>query len=209
VTNPFDPSTEYTGETFKNLTLAAVAVEEKEFTGCRFVLCTCQETIFRRCRFVDCKFRICDLRMLDLTDSSFRDVRFEESQVIAVDWTRAAWGKAGLLNKIAFTRSTLNYSTFVGLTLPDLALIDCVARDVDFSEADLSGAKFAKTDLERSRFWNTNLTGTDFTGAFNYTIDPANNTIKQARFSLPEAMALLYNLEIDLDDPDLPGDEIA
>jgi fluoroquinolone resistance protein len=201
MTTPFDSSDEFTGETFKNLTLAAVTIEEKEFTGCRFVGCTFQEAAFRRCRFIDCEFRACDLRMLDVTDSSFRDVRFEESQVIAVDWTRAAWGKAGLLNKIGFMRSTLNYSTFVGLALPELAMIDCVARDVDFSEADLTGAKLNKTDLEHSRFWNTNLTGTDFTDAFNYSIDPANNTIKQARFSLPEAMSLLYNLEIDLDDP--------
>ncbi|MBN1120829.1 MAG: pentapeptide repeat-containing protein [Anaerolineae bacterium] len=205
MTNLFDSSDEFTGETFKNLALDAITVEEKEFVGCRFVGCTFQETIFRRCRFVDCEFRACDLRMINVADSSFRDVRFEESQVIAIDWTRAAWGKAGLLNKIGFVRCVLNYSTFVGLSLPELTLIESVARDVDFSETDLSGAKFAKTDLERSRFWNTNLTGADFSGAFNYSIDPANNTIKQARFSLPEAMALLYNLDIDLDDSSEPA----
>jgi fluoroquinolone resistance protein len=198
----FDPTTEFAGESFRNLILPAdTVIEEKEFTGCRFVRCDLQEVIFRRCRFIDCAFVVCDLRMLDVADSSFRDVRFEESQVIAVDWTRAAWGKAGLLNKIGFTRSVLNYSTFVGLTLHDLEMIDCVARNVDFSEADLSGAKFGKTDLEHSRFWNTNLTGADFSGAFSYSIDPSNNTIKQARFSLPEAMALLYSLEIELHDP--------
>ena len=200
MTHPFY-SSEYTGKTFKKLTLSHADIRSIEFTECRFIGCEFQEAIFRGCRFVDCEFRTCDLRMLDVTDSSFRDVRFEESQAIAIDWTGAAWGKAGLLNKIGFTRSVLNYSTFVGLSLPELNLIDCLARDVDFSEADISGAKLNKTDLERSRFWNTNLTGADLTGAFNYTIDPTNNTLKQARFSLPEAMSLLYNLDIELDDP--------
>jgi uncharacterized protein YjbI with pentapeptide repeats len=198
--HPFDSSTEHTGESFKNLALSAVTIEQKEFADCRFTRCEFHESIFRRCRFLNCVFHACDLRMIDVADSSFRDVHFEESQVIAVDWTRAAWGRAGLLNKIGFARCVLNYSTFVGLVLPELEMIDCVARDVDFSEADLSKAKLNKTDFERSRFWNTNLTEADFSGAFNYTIDAANNTIKQARFSLPEAMALLHSLDIVLED---------
>ena len=46
----------------------------------------------------------------------------------------------------------------------------------------------------------------DFLGrlpeANNYDIDPGSNIIEKTRFSLPEAMALLYSMDIILDDPD-------
>jgi hypothetical protein len=42
------------------------------------------------------------------------------------------------------------------------------------------------------------LTQADFTGARDYTIAPNLNQLKQTKFSLPEAMALLYGLDIIL-----------
>jgi uncharacterized protein YjbI with pentapeptide repeats len=75
-----------------------------------------------------------------------------------------------------------------------------VALDVDFREADLSQADFAGTDLSDSMFVNTDLTEADLSRARNYHIDPSQNVLRQARFSLPEAMSLLYSLDIVLAD---------
>jgi fluoroquinolone resistance protein len=69
---------------------------------------------------------------------------------------------------------------------------------VDFAEADLTLANCTFTDFTNSRFQHTNLTQADFTGATNYTIAPNLNTLKKTKFSLPEAMALLYGLDIVL-----------
>ena len=51
-----------------------------------------------------------------------------------------------------------------------------------------------------SMFARTRLVAANLTGAQNYRIDILNNDIKRARFSLPEAVALLDSLDIELQD---------
>ncbi len=48
--------------------------------------------------------------------------------------------------------------------------------------------------------------GADFRGARNYAIAADLNTLKQAKFSLPEAVALLHGLDIILEDQCRPQD---
>lgn len=45
-----------------------------------------------------------------------------------------------------------------------------------------------------------NLTKADLRQAKNYSIRPDSNKIKKAKFSLPEAMLLLYGLDIELEE---------
>ena len=99
-----------------------------------------------------------------------------------------------------FIKSVISHSTFIGLNLADIRVVDCIAIDVDFREADLSRADFTGTDLTSSLFNDTNLTAADLSQARNYDIDPVQNIIKSARFSLPEAMSLLYSMDIELID---------
>jgi uncharacterized protein YjbI with pentapeptide repeats len=194
-----DTLTEYTGQTFKRLKHADEDIAGKEFYDCTFVECALSSAVLRKCRFVNCTFRACDLSLVKVTGSSFRETVFENSKVIGVNWTEAAWGpKKGFMNSIHFIDCVLNHSTFIGLSLPKIKISRCVAKDVDFSEADLSHADFTGTDLTDTRFAHTNLTEADFTGAKHYSINAALNTLKKTKFSLPEAMALLYGLDIIL-----------
>lgn len=189
-----DAQTDYTGQTFKRLKHADEELAGKEFYDCTFVECSLSGIVWRKCRLVNCTFRACDLSLVQVAGSSFRETTFESSKMVGVNWTEAVWGpKKGFLNSIHFIDCVLNHSTFIGLSLPKIKISRCVARDVDFSEADFTG-----TDLTDSRFAHTNLTGADFTGATHYTINAALNTLKKTKFSLPEAMALLYGLDIIL-----------
>ncbi len=198
---------EYSSETFRGQEFGDIELTKLEFYDCTFLKCRFTETILNQCRLYECTFRECDINQIRVTDSSFREVRFERSQVIAVNWAEAAWAKEGLLNSIHFTdRCVLNYSTFIGLKLHDLQLSDCIARHVDFAEADLTNANFRGTDLTDTRFLHTDLTEADFTGAFNYAINASLNTLKQTRFSLPEALSLLHALDIVLVEEDIHPD---
>jgi uncharacterized protein YjbI with pentapeptide repeats len=131
-------------------------------------------------------------------DCSFTGVTFIDSRVIGVNWTEATWPALGLFDAIGFERCAISHSTFVGLGLRRIKMVDCMAHDVDFAEANLSGATCTGTDFQDSRFLHTDLTEADFTGATNYAIAPGPNVLRKARFSLPEAMALLYGLDIVL-----------
>ena len=88
------------------------------------------------------------------------------------------------------------YSVFLQKT----AIKNCIAQNVDFTEADLSHACCIGSDFSGTRFENSNLTGADFRGARNYTIPVLKNQIAKARFSLPEALSLLSSLDLEISD---------
>lgn len=135
-----------------------------------------------------------------MPESIFSSTRFEDSKIIGINWAQADWPSPGLGKPLKLIRSVISHSTFIGLNLAGILVKDCIAVDVDFREADLSRADFTGTDLARSLFNDTNLTAADLSQARNYDINPVQNNLTSARFSLPEAMSLLYSMEIELID---------
>jgi uncharacterized protein YjbI with pentapeptide repeats len=71
-------------------------------------------------------------------------------------------------------------------------------HEVDFSETNLSCAKFTNCDLLNAVFDRTNLLSAHLSTAENYNIDPTNNTIKNATFSYPGIIGLLKNFQVKI-----------
>jgi len=71
-------------------------------------------------------------------------------------------------------------------------------QEANFEESDLTGSIFADCDLTRTLFSNTILYETDFTSAYNFSIDPEKNKMKKAKFSVMGLQGLLekYSLQI-------------
>jgi len=189
---------EFVDQVFEGLGLTEQEVNSKRFYDCRFVDCVFNETLFRKCRFRGCTFERCDLQLVRFPDSSFSDTQFEQSSLAGVNWTEAQWPRKGFLCPIGFIECRISHSTFIGLSLKEIVIRDCVARNVDFRETNLTRADLRGTDFEESLFIHTDLTEADFTGAKNYTINASVNRLEGAKFALPEAMALLYGLDIVL-----------
>ncbi|MDD5397522.1 MAG: pentapeptide repeat-containing protein [Dehalococcoidia bacterium] len=181
-------------ETFSNLSLSNETVKSKEFEECEFVGCSFINCKFQKCKFIDCKFNDCVISAINPVDCWITDITFSKCKAIGCDWT-----KASHIQGLIFTDCQINYSNFAMLKLPKIKLINCEAKEVDFSETDLSGGTFTGTDFERSVFSKTNLSKADFRGAVNYTIDPRYNTLKKTHFSVPEALSLLSCLDIVID----------
>lgn len=186
------------GETFKSQDYSKQEIRFKEIVDTQFVRCNFAEAFLNECRFKGCTFTDCDLSMLRVKSSRFADVQFEGCKALGINWTEASWEKGGFFRLIDFNNCTISYSSFFGLKLKKMKLIKCVATEVDFGEADLTEAVFDDTDFAGSIFNKTNLTKADLSKASNYSISPATNTLKKAKFSLPEALSLLYSLEIVL-----------
>jgi uncharacterized protein YjbI with pentapeptide repeats len=193
-----DSHSEYIDQTFKEVHLDGEKLVASEFYDCTFARCSFTGCTFRACRFVNCTFQQCDLSLIQVPDSTFSGTRFVDSKIIGVDWTQADWAVVGLGDPIGFSKCAISHSTFIGLSLKELLIKDCIATDVDFREADLTKSDFAGTDLSESLFSSTNLTEADLSSTRNYHIPPEQNVLKQAKFSLPEAMALLYGMDIVL-----------
>lgn len=189
---------QYADQVFSGQNLDGLQIISSDFFECTFTHCTFIETQLKKCRFVNCTFNSCDLSLGKLPESIFIETSFHESKIIGVNWAQAGGPATDLGVPINFRKSTLNHCTFIGLKLQGIQIISCQAVNVDFREADLSNADFSGSDLSESLFIHTKLSGADFSQARNYMIDPGLNELKKAKFSLPEAMALLYNMDITL-----------
>jgi fluoroquinolone resistance protein len=200
-----DTKSHYTCQVFKEARLKQPQLTSSEFHDCTFVHCSFAESVFQTCRFINCTFKQCDLSLIQLPNSVFSAIKMEEAKIIGVDWTLADWSSIRLGDPISFYKCDISHSTFIGLSLRGIQIKDCIASDVDFREADLSHANFADTDLSESLFSHTDLTEADLSRSRNYHIDPGQNVLKRARFSLPEAMSLLYCLDIVLTEGDNLG----
>jgi len=189
---------EYDDAVFENLDLAGAALEGIRFRDCSFTRCNFSEATLARCRFSDCQFQDCNLSLATLTGSGFDGATFTDCKMVGIHWTKAHWPRIRTARALVFRRCVLNDSSFFGLDLRECELTECRAIDVDFTDANCEDADFRDTDLSDSVFARTRLVGANFTDAQNYRIDLFNNDIKRARFSLPEAVSLLYSLDIEL-----------
>ncbi|MCR8845939.1 pentapeptide repeat-containing protein [Paenibacillus sp. SC116] len=188
----------YEDEQFRELNYQQQELRSVKFYDCTFTKCDFSETVFIDCRFSGCVFEGCNLNMIKMVDCEFTDARFSDSKLIGLNWTEACWPKLSRQGMLRFEQSVLSHSTFIGLSLQKCLFNNCLAKDVDFREADLSKADMRYTDFSESLFGNTNLTGADLRHAVNYSIDPGSNRISKAKFMMPEATSLLYSMDIQL-----------
>jgi len=192
--------TRYDEEVFEGIDLAGEGLHSTLFYDCTFVHSHFDEAIFSKCRLKNVTFRQCHLSLIKLSGTVVSGCRFEECKITGVDWTAADWASIMIAEPLVFQECDISHSTFIGLPMKKTEFIRCIAHDVDFREGDFTSAQFTGTDLSESMFGQTLLTGANFSNARNYNIDPIENRISGAAFSLPEAISLLYALDIELVD---------
>ena len=97
-----------------------------------------------------------------------------------------------------FTNCRLDYTKFYSLKLKKMRFTGCSLVSADFMETDLTETVFDNCDLRRAVFYKTNLQKADFSTSRNFVIDPEQNKMKKAVFSLEGLKGLLekYNLNI-------------
>ncbi len=194
--SPEGAQNEYEDSAFEALSLKGKSVSSKHFYNCVFKGCDLTGAGLISCKFFDCRFESCNLSLVKVTGSVFSGTEFKDSKLVGVNWTAASWPRIKLSSPLRFSNCVLNDSNFLGLSLKDSRFSGCLAKGADFRETDLSCSDLTGTDFTDCLFGKTNLAGADLTRASNYAIKVSENQIKNAKFSMPEAMALLYCLDI-------------
>lgn len=167
----------------------------ENYNECHFLGCDFSEVDFRGKRFQNCQFERCNFVATKLDGARFQDVFFSQSKLMGVDFTLC---DSSFL-EIGFEKCLLRGCNFTELKLKGTKFIECNLRECHFVQCNLEQANFEKSDLEGSLFHNTKLDKANFAGAIQYTIDPLNNSLKGAKFSSPEALALLGGLGIKIE----------
>ncbi|PCH57510.1 MAG: hypothetical protein COC15_00950 [Legionellales bacterium] len=183
---------------FSKLNLSGIELRNRTFENCEFTDAHFKETIFSACKFVDCEFKFCDLSNAKFNNTIFNETIFIESKLIGINWTMVRWPYIKLSNSIKFYQSNLSHCSFYALDLQEIVIEDCKAWDVDFRGGNFSNSSFIGTDFTNSIFIHTKLRAADFTAAINYNINPNENEIHKAKFSMPDALSLLDSFEIDI-----------
>ena len=188
---------EYTDESFTGLGSDGRDRDHSEvsYEDCHFVKCNFASAKFVRARLLNCTFESCDLSNVDLTSATIRDLKAVDCKLLGINWAAASQ-----ISTLVFATCILNYSNFSGLQLPRVRWSRCSALDVELAETNLSGADLRGCDFKGARFAHTNLAKADLRGATNYSIRAPDNTLTQARFSMPEATLLLYGLGIQIEE---------
>tara|TARA_R110002096_G_scaffold272470_1_gene466182 strand:- start:2952 stop:3719 length:768 start_codon:yes stop_codon:yes gene_type:complete len=165
------------------------------YEKCKFTSCNFTNSDLSRIEFIDCQFFECNFSLTKIDDAAFKNTGFNQCKIMGIDF-----GKCDDFLFIAsFLGCNLDYSIFHGKNLKKFKFDHCSLKDVDFSNADLTLAIFDSCDLLAASFFDTILEKADFRTSYNYSLDPENNKIKKAKFSVTGLPGLLskYNLDVE------------
>ena len=186
---------EYSDQTFEGIELEGASCAGKTFTDCRFVRCRFNRLDLTGALLIDCSFDRSELSLPLVAGCGMRQVTFEASKLVGVDFTKCSVNLFG----IAFKNCVLDTCNFSSLKLKKTAFVDCTIRDSRLIQSILTEADFSGSDLERTLFHQCDLEKASFLRAKNYSIDPMTSKVAGAKFSLPAAVSLLTSLGIKLE----------
>lgn len=163
-----------------------------EYEKCQFKNCDFSERSLSQFRFIDCEFDNCNLSMCALSGTLLQKVNFIDCKLLGLRFDSCNEFSLSL----SFEKCVLNHSSFYQLKLRDTKFSQCQLVECDFAETDLNGSIFTNSNLKGAIFDRTNLEKSDLSTAFNFIINPENNHIKSAKFSIAGLAGLLSNHQI-------------
>lgn len=182
-------------QTFSKINYSEKPLEIGEYEYCTFINCNFSNSALSEIRFLECEFMDCNFSNANLKNTSFQDIRFKNCKMLGLRFD--ACNEFGFAS--SFNTCQLDHSIFYKMKLGRSSFVNCQLQSVDFSEADLKNTKLTNSNLQNATFQNTNLEQADFRNATNYSINPEQNQLKGAKFSLPEVVGLLDSYKIKID----------
>ena len=164
------------------------------YEECQFLNCNFNNVDLSGLTFVSCTFDGCDASLVKLKNTSLQEVKFVNCKLLGVQFSECR----KFLLDLDFENCMIKLSNFCGMKLKNRHFKNCNMQEADFSEADLTSVFFENCDLLQSTFFHTNLEKANFTSAFNYSVNPENNRLRKAKFSIPGVIGLMdtYGIEI-------------
>lgn len=189
------PDKYFQDETFDKIDFAQQPLQKGSYDNCTFINCNFAEADLSGFQFIDGMFKGSNLNMMKLGQTTIRDVKFVDCKMLGIRWDTCP--EFGL--SFSFDNCQLNHSTFFKTKIKKTHFSNSQLQETDFTEADLSQAIFSHCDLLNATFENSILEKTDFRTAYNFSIDPAINKVRKARFSMAGLPGLLNKFNIDIE----------
>lgn len=182
-------------KTFEKCQFQERPLDKGEYENCSFKQCDFSNTDLSGIRFQECQFVDCNLSLAKIAKTSFQDCIFSHCKMLGLRWDQC--DEFGLTFR--FENCQLNHSSFYKTKIKKTYFGNCQLQEVDFTECDLSGSEFVHCDLLKALFDRTILEKVDLRMAAHFSIDPENNRIKKAKFSIYGLPGLLHQYDIEVD----------
>ena len=187
----------FSDDIYENQSFIALELEHDlegiEFDTCVFKNASFQSRRFVECSFDGCEFVKCNLSLVEIVHTSIVDAKFIDCKMIGI-----SWGAISGILSASYEGCILNNNIFADMNLTKFAFTSCTFVDASFYNTKLNNAVFSDCDMKNCQFSQTDLSCADFTTSKNYYMNATTNTLHKAKFSLPEAVSLLGNLDIEL-----------
>ncbi|MES2284965.1 MAG: pentapeptide repeat-containing protein [Bacteroidota bacterium] len=180
---------------FEKVSYSQKELKKRIFEKCTFNSCDFSNSNLSANVFNECSFNNCNMAMTKLNKTKLTDVFFKDCKLIGINFFECN----DFMFSVNFENCLLDYASFASKKMAKTNFNTTSLKETNFSNADISGASFQNCNLEGTIFNKTLLKNTDFTGAYNYTIDPNENFIKKARFSKDRLEGLLTKYDITIE----------
>ncbi|WEK20938.1 MAG: pentapeptide repeat-containing protein [Candidatus Pedobacter colombiensis] len=188
-------TTVHEGKTFTGINYAEKQLKNREFINCEFISCDFSKSDLSHNDFMNCHFKQCNFSLTIVIGTGFKDATFTGCKVLGIDFSKCN----KFLFSFSFEQCQLDYSTFYGTKLRKTKFIECSLKETDFEATDLTSAIFHNCEMSGATFVRSILEKADFRTARNFSLDPAVNKVKQAKFSAMNLTGLLYQYNLDID----------
>ncbi len=185
----------YTDQSFERKDYTETPLPVGEYEGCSFINCDLSGSDLSEQVFIDCTFTGCNLSMAVLTKTAFRDVRFKDCKMLGLKFDNCN----DFALSFSFENCVLTHSSFYQKKIIKTVFRNCRLQEADLVQADLSGSIIDNCDLAGTIFDGTNLEKADLRNSYNYSINPDNNRIRKAKFSLAHIAGLLDKYDITIE----------
>ena len=177
----------FDSEVYSKIDFTKTKIKKGEYDNCTFINCNFEGIHASNIQFVECEFLECNFSNTIVKDTAFKEVNFINCKMIGVKFNECD----PFLLQFTFKDCQLNFSSFYQLKIPNTKFSNCNLQEVDFTETDLSNAILDNCDLKLAIFDRTNLKKSDFRTAFNFELNPEENSLKGAKFSKDNLVGLL------------------
>ncbi|HZX59684.1 MAG TPA: pentapeptide repeat-containing protein [Mucilaginibacter sp.] len=178
--------------TFTRIKTGDPVFSSRQFENCKFVNCDLSNANLGGILFIDCVFEDCNLSLANMSNTGLQYIRFKHCKLSGVDFSKSL----DFLMQMHFESCVLDNAVFFRKKNKKAVFKDCSMIETDLTEADLTDTKFDNCNLHRAFFSQTMLTNADLSTSYNFIIDPDNNNIKKAKFSVHGLAGLLVKYDI-------------
>ena len=134
----------------------------------------------------------CNLSNPLIKGSRFNNADFSECKLVGLNF----YNCEQLRFDLAFSKCRLRACNFSGLKMKGSSFLGCAFDDCYFENTYLVDSKFDDSAFRGTLFHACDLGRASFLEAEGYAIDPRNNNVKKAVFSVPEVLSLIESFGV-------------